>query len=189
MSTSQMQPAVQPKAKERILKTAGRLFYDHGYRAIGIDRIIAEADVAKASFYNHFSSKDELIVAWIGQAEHFGLAMEEASIAGRADPLMALMEAVIARARETSCRGCTFQVSAAEFADPDHPAHVSARRVKDATILRYISYARAQGLSEPERVARQIFLLIEGIWASVRIYGLDAPIDDALAAARRIIAA
>jgi AcrR family transcriptional regulator len=189
MSTDPMQPAAAPKAKDRILKTAGRLFYDHGYRAIGIDRIIAESDVAKASFYNHFPSKDDLIVAWISQAEHFGLAMEEAAVAGRSDPLMALVETVVARARETSCRGCTFQVGAAEFADPDHPAHVSARRVKDATLVRYAAYARQQGIGEAERVARQIFLLVEGIWASVRMYGVDAPIDDALAAARRIMAA
>ena len=56
-------------ARDRILSVAGPLFYREGYRATGIDRVIAEADVAKATFYKHFPSKDDLITAWIARAE------------------------------------------------------------------------------------------------------------------------
>ena len=56
-------------ARERIIDVAGPLFYREGYRAIGVDRVIAEASVAKATFYNHFPAKDDLIVAWIEKAE------------------------------------------------------------------------------------------------------------------------
>ncbi|MGL5012068.1 MAG: TetR/AcrR family transcriptional regulator, partial [Paracoccaceae bacterium] len=58
-----------PSARDRIVTTAGSLFYREGYRAIGVDRVIAEADVAKATFYRHFPSKDDLIVAWVETAE------------------------------------------------------------------------------------------------------------------------
>ena len=49
-------------ARQRILETAERLFYANGVRSVGIDRIIAESDVAKMTLYNHFASKDELIL-------------------------------------------------------------------------------------------------------------------------------
>src|SRR6187399_2615189 len=68
-------------AKQRILETADRLFYQEGVRAVGIDRIIAEASVAKMSLYNHFPSKDDLILAVLkyreeGVLEFFRSAME-----------------------------------------------------------------------------------------------------------------
>src|SRR4249919_1591565 len=69
------------EARQRILETADRLFYQEGVRAVGIDRIIAEAGVAKMSLYNHFSSKDDLILAVltyreVGVLEFFRSAME-----------------------------------------------------------------------------------------------------------------
>ena len=57
-------PANLVKPRERILETAANLFYANGYRAVGIDRIIAESGVAKMSFYRHFPSKDDLIAAY-----------------------------------------------------------------------------------------------------------------------------
>jgi AcrR family transcriptional regulator len=175
--------------RDRILKTAGSLFYQHGYRAIGIDRIIAEADVAKGSFYHHFKSKDELMVAWIERADRLGLAWEKAAVDQRVDPLMAVVEAVVARAGEASCKGCTFQVGVAEFAEKDHIVHIAARSVKDRMLKRYAAYARQQGLAQPTVIARQIFLLVEGIWAASRMYGVDAPHKAAISAAKALMAA
>src|SRR5688572_1362712 len=59
-------------ARRRLLDTATRLFYTEGIRAVGIDRIIAEAGVAKATFYKHFPSKDELVVAYIEEQDRLG---------------------------------------------------------------------------------------------------------------------
>jgi AcrR family transcriptional regulator len=60
--SSDSPPAPEPpSARDRILAVAGRLFYRDGYRAIGVDRVIGEAEVAKATFYKHFPSKDDLI--------------------------------------------------------------------------------------------------------------------------------
>jgi AcrR family transcriptional regulator len=174
-------------ARQRVLETAGKLFYRHGFRAIGIDRIIAESDVAKASFYKHFPSKDDLIIAWLDQAEGFGQAWEDKVVEGRNDPLMAVVEAVAVRAVETSCFGCTYQVSAAEFPDEGHPVHVRALAIKQGVVERLADYARRQGVAEPESAARQIFFLIEGLWAASRMFGAKAPVDEALAAARKIL--
>jgi AcrR family transcriptional regulator len=165
------------------------MFYQHGYRAVGIDRIIAEAEVAKGSFYHHFTSKDDLMIAWIEWAEALGLAREIAVTDNRDDPLMAVVETVVARASEDSCKGCTFQVSVAEFPEKDHPVHAASRAVKDKTLKRYSVYARRQGLARPNTVARQIYLLVEGIWAASRMYGTDAPHKAAISAAKAMMAA
>jgi AcrR family transcriptional regulator len=181
-------PQTGTSPRDRVLKVAGMLFNQHGFRAIGIDRIIAEADVAKQSFYNHFASKDDLIVAWLDQAASYGAAWEEKAIGDRPDPLITLVEAVVRRAAEPSCFGCTFQVSASEFPDQDHIVHQSARRAKDGTIERYRVYAARQGLRDADRAAAAIFLLIEGMWSAVRLYGSDAPLGYAVDTARSLLA-
>ena len=70
---SHIRPESSP-ARRRLLDTATRLFYEGGIHAVGIDRIIAEAGVAKATFYNHFPSKDELVVAYIEEQDRLGRA-------------------------------------------------------------------------------------------------------------------
>jgi len=60
-----------PSARDRILETAQRLFYRHGIRAVGVDRIIAESGVAKMSFYRHFPSKRDLVIAFLERRHRF----------------------------------------------------------------------------------------------------------------------
>jgi AcrR family transcriptional regulator len=173
-----------PSPRDRILSTAGRLFYREGYRAIGIDRVIAEADVAKATFYKHFPSKDDLIVAWIAKAD-----------AGSADllpadndhlPFFAYADAMIGIAEQPWCMGCTFQATAVEFVDPDHPAHAASLDVKRRVLSRLSALATRQGVLAPDRVATQVYLLIEGVWATVRMFQDPAAIAHARAAVRRL---
>ena len=169
--------------RDRILDVAGPLFYREGYRAVGIDRIIAEAQVAKATFYKHFPSKDDLIVAWIERAEARSLAdlpPEEAP-----DALTAYAEAMIATAGGPWCLGCTYQGSAAEFGDPIHPAHVAARAVKERVLASLRRRASAQGA--PDAAAEAVFLLLEGVWAATRMFGRDAPLGAARNAVRKLV--
>jgi AcrR family transcriptional regulator len=178
MSSEKLSP------RDRILKTAGQLFYREGYRAIGIDRVIAEADVAKATFYKHFPSKDDLIVAWIEQAE----AMSKGALPPMqgATPLFDYMDKMIGIARQDWCMGCAYQGTAAEFADPAHPAHAASLQVKHNVIAELMARAKAQGVKHPKAVAEQMFLLLEGIWASVRMFRSDAPLSHAKAAVRTL---
>jgi AcrR family transcriptional regulator len=159
-------------------------FCCQGYRAIGIDRVIAEADVAKATFYKHFPSKDDLIVACIARAEH--RSFQALPPEDRPDPLTAYVSAMIALARQGGCLGCPYQGSASEFADPAHPAHAAAIGVKTRVIETLEARARAQGLTRPRETAEAVFLFLEGIWASVRMFGANAPLARAEAVARRL---
>ena len=112
-------------ARQRILETADRLFYQGGVRAVGIDRIIAEAGVAKMSLYKHFPSKDDLILAVLqyreqGVLEFFRSAMERHGKKAKT-PLRAFFAALKDFFESPGFRGCPFQNAAVELADPEHP--------------------------------------------------------------------
>jgi AcrR family transcriptional regulator len=173
--------------RERILKTAGRLFYQEGYRAVGIDRVIAEAEVAKASFYKHFPSKDDLIVAWINDAEDMSRSILPP--AESATPLYDYMDKMIGIAQQTWCMGCTFQGAASEFGETVHPAHAAALQVKQNVIAELETRAAQQKLADPKKIAQLMFLLLEGVWASVRMFKAEAPIQHAKAAVRTLATA
>jgi len=114
-------PSAMP-ARRRLLETATRLFYAEGVHAIGIDRIIAEAKVAKATFYNHFPSKDDLVVAYLDEQDRLGRA---AVAALPRQPPFEMIVAILGRigtaADAGGYRGCPFLNAAAEYPDRSSP--------------------------------------------------------------------
>lgn len=111
-------------AKQRILDTADRLFYSDGIRAVGIDRLIAESSVTKATFYKHYGSKDRLIVEYIAH-RHLALAEQLEAAAELVDEPDELLREILriqtAFIADPGFRGCPFLNAAVEFADPGHP--------------------------------------------------------------------
>src|SRR6478735_12827546 len=114
------------QAKDKILATAFRLFYAHGLRAAGIDTIIAESGVAKATFYKYFPAKDDLILAYLEQVDGVWTgqlhAAAEAAGPDAADQLVGLFDALSTACRRDGYRGCAFINAAAEAA-PGSPVH------------------------------------------------------------------
>ncbi|MDI2125573.1 TetR/AcrR family transcriptional regulator [Yinghuangia seranimata] len=124
-------------ARRRILDTAAALFYAEGIHTIGVDRIIAEAGVAKATFYNHFPAKDELVHAYLCEQYAFqrGVVdrLREASVSSgntAREALLAIYDHMIDYGNSPAFRGCPFINAAAEYPDPAHPvrAAVAAHR-------------------------------------------------------------
>jgi AcrR family transcriptional regulator len=115
-----------------LLDTATRLFYERGIHAVGIDRIIAEAGVAKATFYKHFPSKDDLVVAYLEEIDQHG---RTAVAALPKQPPREMIAAIMRRISEAvvagGWRGCPFLNAAAEYPDPASPVRraIDARRV------------------------------------------------------------
>src|SRR6476646_10673701 len=154
------------EARKRILETADRLFYQAGVRAVGIDRIIAEAGVAKMSLYKHFPSKDDLILAALKYREESVLAFFLSSMEGHAkkakNPLRAFFAALKDFFESPGFRGCPFQNAAVELADPAHAGTEFARGHKQ----RFSQFLR--GLVEETvgkagaRVAPAVNILVEG---------------------------
>ena len=182
----------QPRPRKRILEAAGRLFLRNGYRAVGVDTIVAEAGVAKMTLYAHFPSKDDLIVAYLERANEQFWAWLEGAAAGAEDPrakLVAMFDAVGRLADSPQCLGCTFQGAAGEFPDPEHPGHRVAVAHKQAVLDRLAGLAEAAGLRDPAELAQQLLLLMDGAWVAARIFGPDNPAAQVPAAARALIAA
>jgi AcrR family transcriptional regulator len=104
--------------RRRLLETATRLFYQGGIHAVGIDRIIAEAGVAKATFYKHFPSKDDLVVAYLEEIDRLGRA---AVAALPKQPPRKMISAIMERISEAvvagGWRGCPFLNAASEYPD------------------------------------------------------------------------
>jgi AcrR family transcriptional regulator len=161
-------------ARERILDAAGELFYRDGFRAVGVDTVVERSDVAKTTLYHHFPSKDDLIVAYLARSnERFWSWFDEA-IAPEGEPrakLAALFEAVGRLARSPECLGCTFQSTAAEFPDLDHPGHELARAHKRAVLRRLRELAAGAGARNPAELARELLLLMDGAFAAARMFG------------------
>ena len=97
-SVSQSEPGASV-ARRRLLDTATRLFYAEGIRAVGIDRIIAQAGVAKATFYNHFPSKDDLVLAYVEEQDRLG---REAVAALPKQPPRKMIAAIMGRIMDDS---------------------------------------------------------------------------------------
>jgi AcrR family transcriptional regulator len=108
-------------ARDRVLETATRLFYAEGIHTVGIDRVIAEAAVAKATFYHHFKSKEELVLAYL-TTEY---ARQRELLGGADGQGVERIETILAKLAEVSAgpgfRGCPFLNAAAEYSDPGHP--------------------------------------------------------------------
>lgn len=179
------------EARQRILETADRLFYQDGVRAVGIDRIIAEAGVAKMSLYKHFASKDDLILAVLiyreeGVLEFFRSAMQRHAKKAK-NPLRAFFAALKDFFESPGFRGCPFQNAAVELADPAHPGTEFVRGHKQ----RFSEFLR--GLVEETvgktraKVAPAVFILVEGAIVTAFIQGNPDAADVARDAAWKLV--
>ena len=139
-------------ARDRILDTAFRLFYAHGIRAVGVDRIIAESGVAKATFYKWFPSKDDLVVAYLDKVDGIwsGQLHDAAAAAGPdpADELVGLFDALGTACRRDGYRGCAFLNAAAE-AVPGTPVHDRTVAHKTAVLEWVTGLAAVAGAPDP----------------------------------------
>jgi AcrR family transcriptional regulator len=153
-------------ARRTILDAASRLFYAEGIRAVSADRIIEEVGVTKVTFYRHFRTKDELVVAYLDerseQERQRADTLTSQSEASPSDPLGPLVEALVSDICASGFRGCPFINAAAEYADPQHPVRLSVKRHRDW----FASFLREQlhhaGLQDPAQAAAQLVLLRDG---------------------------
>lgn len=112
-----------PWAKQRILETANDLFYSVGIRLVGVDRLISVSEVTKATFYKHYRSKDNLIVAYVSGRHNHDKDIAENLIRESAGPLEAInaiVAMIVAALQRPGFRGCPFLNAASEYPDASH---------------------------------------------------------------------
>jgi AcrR family transcriptional regulator len=179
-------------ARDRLAAVAADLFYRKGIRAVGVEEIVNEAGVAKISLYRSFSSKDDLVVAYLeDRRTNFWLQWDEAFAHLDGNPreqLDAIMTYLADWTTRPGYRGCPFINYCAEFPDVSHPG----RRVAEATMLemrqRFIRIAESLGATHPQQLADGILLLVEGAYAiSQTLGGQEKPGHVLVWAARALV--
>jgi AcrR family transcriptional regulator len=157
------------EARSRLLGTAMRIFYTEGIHTVGIDRIVAEAQVTRATLYRHFAGKEELVVAYLQGAAQFERDQLEKAIESgdsAADSIRAVAKSITAGITSDGFRGCAFLNAAAEYPDPEHPVHqtVLAHRHWFATTV--ADLFTQLGDASPEPPARHFIMLRDGAMAA-----------------------
>ncbi len=162
--------AAGPSARERLLAAANELFYDEGVHTVGIDRVIERAGVAKASLYNSFGSKDELVRAYLEQ-RHAAISARIVRYLERYDDprdrLLGVFEAQGELFAETGFRGCAFVSASAE--SPGEAVSRAADDYRGWVRGLLAGLAREAGAPDPERLGRQLHMVYDGASLSARM--------------------
>jgi AcrR family transcriptional regulator len=163
--------ARQTPARDRLLAAANELFYAEGIHTVGVDRIIEHAGVSRASFYNNFESKEQLIHAYLrGRHEGTTTRLSEA-VAAHDDPrqkILAVFDVQAAIFRQPDFNGCAFQAASTE-------APAGGIIASDAAEFRqwiramFIDLARQAGATGPEQLGRQLHVLYDGAGLTARM--------------------
>ena len=171
------------RRKEHLIETAVRLFERDGYHATGIDRILAEAGVAKMTLYNHFRSKDELILAALRARDSQFRNDLMRELASRSDDpaerLVLVFDVLADWFEQPGFSGCMFINAAAEYADPADPIHAAAAEHKRLLAAYLGEQAEAAGASNPDELTAQLALLMEGAITTAQISGSGQSARDA----------
>lgn len=180
-------------ARQRILDTASEMFYRDGVRAVGIDALIARSGVAKMSLYRNFPSKDAVVTAWLEDRNRFFWRRWDKAEASRpGDPrgqLEAILDMIAATVAHPKWRGCPFLNTATEFPGPDHPARAVILAHKRAVRERLRALAAAARVRDPDLLAQELQLLIDGAYAIGQSLGPSGPAKTVASAGRALIAA
>lgn len=153
------------EARARLLSTAGELFYAEGLHSVGVDRIISSAPVTRATFYRHFPSKDDLVVAYLTEADQAIRAQVGAVRADASSPdevIRGVAETITDGIRSKGFRGCAFLNAAAEYPDPQHAVHRAVLTHRDwflSTVTEL--FADAEEI-DPGPAARHFVMLRDG---------------------------
>jgi len=178
--------------RERILETASALFYREGVRAVGVDLVVEQADVAKTSLYRHFKNKDALIAAYLKREdEDFWGQWDRVAERHKADPageLDAHLAWIGERVGRPHYRGCPQINVAAEFPDEDHPARIVATDHKRELRRRLKETATHLRAKRPDELAGQLAVLINGAFVSAQMISAAEAVPLLRAAAHALVA-
>jgi len=163
--------------RARILAAAGDLFYRHGIRAVGVEAIAEAAGTNKMTLYRHFASKDVLVAEYLRQfANASDGCWERFTQRHPDDPLAQLfawleeMALLLTRPEE---RGCALANAAIELPEKGHPARRVIEEYKRAQRMRLVRLCEQAGLSDPEMLADELHLLLEGARVTAQSVGTD----------------
>jgi AcrR family transcriptional regulator len=161
--------------RERVLSAASDLFYRHGIRAVGVETIAEIAETNKMTLYRHFPSKDQLVAEYLQRlAEKAKSSWDRLEADHPGDPpaqLRAWLKDMASRLASGNERGCPFANAAVELPEKDHPARRVIEVFKTAQRERLVRMCAAAALAEPDVLADELFLLLEGARVTAQSMG------------------
>ena len=179
------------------MRIASDLFYQQGYRATGINEVIDKSGVAKATFYNHFPSKDDLALAYLEETLQIELAALDSllrSTKGAENRLLAVIKWLKAWLFGTDFRGCAFMHMVAEEPDVKSPLRKPGKEFYDNVRQRVESLASELIESDLEKyrhlkakkLTEEFIIIFAGAISQAELYHAEWPVDHALRAARKL---
>ena len=180
------------KKRDQLVKTAERLFYREGFYATGVDRVIAEAGVARMTLYKHFRSKDELVLAVLAHREQdYWQRLESAvarAVSENRSPLLGVFEAHGRWLKRKGRHGCLFLKAIGEYASHSPPIAEAAARHKRRLLGRLSELAGAEGIPASLHLEQSLCLLLEGATAYAQILPPETAAEQARRAAETLLA-
>jgi len=158
------------EARLRLLTTASKIFYAEGIHSVGVDRIIGEAQVTRATFYRHFPGKEDLVLAYLQAADQMIRDQVDTATAtagmSAPDALRAIAATIAQGIQSPGFRGCAFLNAVAEYPDPAHPVHqaVLAHRQWFLETIKFLMASIKETKAEP--AAQHFVMLRDGAMAS-----------------------
>ncbi|MCE9663279.1 TetR/AcrR family transcriptional regulator [Halomonas sp. M5N1S17] len=177
--------------RDQLLATAERLFYEQGFHATGIDRIVAAAGVVRMTLYNHFASKEALVAAVLSaRHERFMASLDAAAAsASPGQVTRALVDAHGHWLERYSQHGCIMVKAMGEFAEHSTEIHALAVAAKADLLARLETAVVRDGLDHHAGLARRLFMVLEGSNTAVALLGPQTALADTRAVVDALLAA
>jgi AcrR family transcriptional regulator len=166
---------IPPRA--RLLAAASELFYRHGIRAVGVEAIAEAAGTNKMTLYRHFPSKDELVAECLREVARGGTqrwkCYEDAHPGDPLAQIRAWLADMAGILTDRNHRGCALANAAIELPERTHPARRVVEEFKLAQRKHLADLCKSAGLDEPEILADELYLLLEGARVTAQSVGTD----------------
>jgi AcrR family transcriptional regulator len=192
-----MQKIVKQSSRDRIIQAANDLFYRQGYHQTGINQIIEESGVAKATFYSNFKSKEELGVEYLRERDRIDTNATKDMINGIKEPYeryMSIINGLLEYMKETDFRGCAFGNMAVEITDPNHPMRKEVKLHDDRfrSILKDViqdlkSSSPKYKHLDVDQMVDTYHLIVEGAIVASKNYNDAWPIERAAIAIEKLV--
>lgn len=168
--------------RQRLTEAAVRRFYRDGFRNVGLDQVLADVGISKTAFYKHFACKEDLVLAalemqsrWVQDAFRKMISQRDGETpAGQLRSLFDLVAQII---DTDDFQGCIFVNVAIEYPPPHDPAHIAAAQAKQAIEDIVCDLATRAGAANPREMARELCLIMEGVYVTRQVSGNRQSID------------
>jgi AcrR family transcriptional regulator len=164
--------AAASATRQHILDVADELFYRHGARAVGMDELVRQVGLGKMTLYRQFPTKDLLAAAVVERQHEKVMGGIEDAVQNAAEPrarLDAAIGYVVADITSPTFQGCPFQNTVSDFRASDHPARAAVGAHYEALFARLRSLAVEAETTQPNAIAEELLILINGAYATARV--------------------